>query len=250
MHNLHVAITTYERPKKLKRLLLVLNQQEEVRLDVHVHFDSVDVYDDLNSGEIVIHTLNEESDRTHLGKEGYWRLVNQAFRAAQKRSEKWDYVLFVQDDISFEQRDLLKDACDVLEFLQTQITGIASLNLHGDGPDWRRTARWTGRPVVETAFDFVYANWVDMRCTLFTPLAFEAVPVLHPIQREGPERLFTSSGVGRQLSKRFDQAKLSQMMAPEPLVSHADGGISKMNPEESRERIKSDPNIPNAYADY
>lgn len=250
MHNLHVAITTYDRPRELKRLLLALSQQEEVRLDVHVHFDSTDVYDVLNSGEIVIHTLNGESGTTHLGKEGYWRLVNQAFRAAQKRSEKWDYVLFVQDDITFHRRDLLKKVCDALEFLQTQIPGIASFNLYGDGPEWNRVARWTGRPAVETAHDVVYAHWVDMACTVFTPLAFEAVPVLDPPDMEGSEA--TSSGVGRQLSLRYDRAKLAQLMVPEPEVNHSDGGISKMNPEEVEKRrkdIQEDPNIPNAYSD-
>lgn len=257
MHNVHVSITTIpERTARLKRLLSLLRQQRGVRLDIHVHVDGPradEIMPLLNGGDAIFETTRR------LGKDGYWRLVNQAICAAtQRRSElthrvqqsEWEYVFFVQDDITFEENDLLASACSALDFLRHQIPAVTTFNLHGDGPDWQRTGRWTGRPVVETAYDVVYAHWVDMRAVLFTPLAFQAVPVLHPIERENHN--FTSSGVGRQLSLRFDRANTAQLMVPEPEVTHADGGTSHMNPEETEKRKESileDPDIPDGYAD-
>lgn len=227
MVDIHVSITTIpEREQRLQKLLIALTQSRGVNLDINLHVDGPDA-------PTIADKYETHTTTRRLGKKGYWRLVNQCFRHAQRRDHAWDYVLFVQDDIQFRDPKMIADAVKQLEYLQEEVTNVACYNLAGDGPEWDRVARWTARPVVELWNGQIFASWVDMRCVLFTPLAFEAVPVLDPPveDREG-----NSSGVGRQLSLRFDLRRCAQLMVPEPVVEHRDGGTSYMNPDAIDER--------------
>lgn len=236
---LHVVVTTYDRPQCLSRLLMQLKQQRGVRLDIHVYNDGPNP-PPINSSEVTLHTTSD-----HLGKSGYWRLFNYAWSGAHRSKENggvgglYDYILFVQDDISIEDPHLLVEACEELEGIETEVFNVASFNLFGDGPEWESVARWTGRPAVQTIRGWVYAHWVDLQCVLFTPAACVAVPALYPPPQPYGTGAF-SSGVGAQLSKRFDEQRMAQLMTPEPLVEHKDGGVSKMNSQRGSQPYKND----------
>lgn len=225
----HVGITTYDRPKRLHRLLMQLKQQRGVRMDTYVYNDGPVAPDMLDGQGVNVHTTKK-----HLGKEGYWRLFSKVWNDAANRQEKYDYFLFVQDDVSLDKTEILYDAGQVMEKLKEEVANVAALNLYGDGPQWAPIARWTGRPVVELASGWIYASWLDLQCVVFDPLVFKVMPAILKPRHDDTVK---SSGVGRQISLRLDDSRCAQIMAPEPVVEHKDGGRSKMHPE----RDMSDP---------
>ena len=226
MTNYFVGITAYDRPKRLQRLLIQLKQQRDVRLDVHVFHDGppTPTVEASVGGSQTLHSTS-----VHLGKKGYYRLFNYVWQEAQALEDEWDYLLFLQDDVSIGNPSLLFEIGQNMKVLETEVMRLACLNLYGDGPWFEKIARWTARPAVMMENGFVFASWVDMVAACFTPLALEEVPVLWTPNFEGTEG--TSSGVGRQLSKRFDEARTSQVMVETPVVDHDDGGESKMHPD-------------------
>lgn len=231
MTNFFVAVTAYERPRRFQRLMMQLDQQRGVRTDVHSFYDGPDPPDPIAQtakakGEL--HTT-----KTHLGKEGYWRLVNYAMFEAELAGgeDPWDLFLFVQDDMSLDDPNLLRETGEIVAEIRDHVPSLVSFNLYGDGPEWSSTARWTGRPVVQMIDGWVFASWTDMAAVVFTPLAFDVCPRLH---EPTDHRTGTSSGVGRQFSREFDAARCAQVMVPRPVVEHKDGGVSKMNPDEDR----------------
>lgn len=240
MNNFFVAITAYDRPQRLQRLMVQLKQQRGVRTDTHVFYDDPDppsaIKGSARSGGR-LHT-----PKRHLGKKGYWRLVNYAIFEAEKamKNEPWDYFLFLQDDISIDDPNLLREAGEIVDEIREDVPRVATFNLYGDGPHWNPVARWTGRPIVQMIHGWIYASWVDMNAVVFTPQAIEAVPRLHE-PTPASEREGDSSGVGRQFSMRFDAERMAQIMAPEPVVEHDDGGRSKMHPTRKSETSRIQP---------
>jgi hypothetical protein len=230
MTNYFVGITAYERPQSLMRLMTQLHQQVNVKTEIHV------AYDDPSPPETIKQAVGNKGimhvPAQHRGRDEYWRLVDQLWAQAQMRRAEWDLFLFVQDDVSIDDTRCLERVGNRIKAIKEHVANVASLNLYGDGPEWNPVARWTGRPVVETAEGAVYASWTDMVCVAFTPLTFNVMPYMTaPTPRE--ERTGESSGVGRLISKTLDETLCAQMMLPEPLVEHADGGVSKMHPEQN-----------------
>lgn len=216
--NIFVAITTHNRPVRVRRAVDDVKRQLSIVPEIHVYDDGSDV--------------PFEDPECHVtrfayphGKREYWKVVDRAWRDVRHRRGQYDAFLFMQDDIRIPGAHTLFTAAWSLD-----ATGGVSLNLYGDGPSPHSPARWTRSPLTyDERLDLYESNWLDLACVMFAPAVFDIVPSIDPIP---PDRWdddpTLSSGVGRQLSRRLLFS--GQWMVTAPWVEHRDGGISIMNP--------------------
>ena len=102
MENIHVLITTYQRPVMLKNLLEQIKQYDSdynIRITV-LNDKSSSAYD-----EVEIHAEKLFGSRlafvrydVHFGKKNYWRIVRDGFEMFA--AHKADYYIQLPDDIS------------------------------------------------------------------------------------------------------------------------------------------------------
>lgn len=172
----------------------------------------------------------------HLGKAEFWRTYQTAFSCAKALDP--DYVLFVQDDLEFDDTFLAR-AFELFRSLKVGDNGANRpqvMNLYSASDDEPR-GRWVniprrqveGLPVRQTQW-FDLAGFMLERSVL-QELGYWVKPI-RPARWEEGRGL--SSGVGRQLTRRLRTRAVTYQCFP-PLVFHG-SSQSEMNPEERARR--------------
>ena len=223
-----VAITTYDRPDTLERLLEDL-EREAARVDLDVR-----IYDDCSPRgyEAIARRLRARgwtyvrAERRH-GKEDWWGWWNAIL--ADLRSTPASTFVVLQDDLrlceGFFERTL-----ELWSGIGDARKGSLFLHLDEAAAALQR-ARWTNvrnrrvGPVVN-------CGWVD--CTAFVcgratldALRWRLDPIARGRWQSNP---LLGSGVGAQISMRLLRARLSMYRVDESLAVHVDGP-SQMNRE-------------------
>ena len=223
-----VAVTTYDRPDALARLLDDVEREgSDLDLDVRVYDDgSPDGYDAIERRLRARGWTYVRAARRH-GKEDWWTWWNTIL--ADLRSTDAPTLVVLQDDLrlcdGFFARSL-----DLWSGIRDARKGSLFLHLDETGATMRR-ARWTtARP--HRVGSVVNCGWVD--CTAFVceratldALRWRLDPI-SPRRWQGNRLL--GSGVGAQLSVRLHRARLSMYRVDESLAVHVEGP-SRMNPE-------------------
>ena len=227
-----VAITTYDRPDDLLRLLqdIVLSGNG---LDVHVR-----VYDDCSPSdysqvEAFLARQGWEYFRSQArgGKREFWQLVDHALSGFTNLADgQCSFVL--QDDMRLCS-DFFRKSLAVWETIPGK---KATLYLLKD--DLRSepgTVCWTGVPFVVQGH-VERTQWVDLNAFLISGEALRAIE--SSVHRVDPARWETnpdlSSGVGQQISVRLHQLRWSLFRVRQSLVLHL-RVPSYMNPEVRKE---------------
>lgn len=211
----HVAVTTYNRPEMLRRLLKQL-RREAGRHDVTVH-----VYDDagtrsLRSDDPAMAGVRLYRYTENNGKAGYWRVVSQALADAAKGNG--DYFLLLQDDV-----ELVPGFFDEVRRqweMNPDRRKAALFMLRDRQRDGK--ACWTNfKPRVRRygSLRATQTQWTD--CLFFTDRRFfRVIPGIDPVV-PAPLR-GQSSGVGRQISLRLHRGGYTIYQASRSLVLHGD----------------------------
>lgn len=211
----HVAVTTYNRPEMLRRLLRQL-QVESGRHEVAVH-----VYDDggskrLREDDPVLKGVRVHRYAENNGKAGYWRVVSQALADAAQGSG--EYFLLLQDDVELvpgffdevrRQWEMNPDRSKAALFMLRDRQRDGKACWTNFKP---RVRRYGGLRVTQT-------QWTD--CMFFTDRRFFGViPAINPVV-PAPTR-GQSSGVGRQISLRLHRGGYTIYQVSKSLVLHGD----------------------------
>lgn len=237
--SIHVAITHYERPAMLKRLVRQLialagDGRSERTLDMVVH-----VYDDHSSveafqklGDVIDPTyrggrVDVHRESSNRGREGFWRIINRA--VGDFRNGPGEFFLLLQDDFRLEHDFFTRlwHAWYALPY------GSLALNpLIFEAPP---TPRWTDLRPTLREFKSVRVwetGWLDCYMfsdrTLWQCLNYEILPI--PTERFRPGGK-ASSGVGEQITNRIGaMGKARNVYAvTETLIRHG-GHRSVMHP--------------------
>ena len=226
-----IAITTFDRPELLERLLDDL-ERERPPEGVQVR-----VYDDASSLSYAhIETRLRARGWTYLraarrhGKQDWWRWWNTIL--ADLRATEASTFVVLQDDMR-----LCRDFLSRSRALWTAIADPrkASLFLHVDEcTTGVGESRWT--PVrTRPAGAVSECGWVDCTAFLCERAMFDALGwKVDPISRaRWRSNDLLGSGVGAQLSARLHRRRLTMYRVDESLTLHAEGA-SQMNPAARR----------------
>lgn len=219
-----VSIATCKRPDELLALLGDLERETGwADLEVAVYEDPTE--HDYSAARRLCRTRGWawRRMRARVGREEFWKLVDQQFRDAKASTADW--FLFLPDDVR-----LLRHAIPRAIDTWGRLDEPAALTL------WRLRAlegkaNWTGKEPVQregaTEIFHVDGLYLCRRPTL-AALDFRC-PEARPTRRRG-------SGVGRVLSTALDAAGKRMYRVDRSLVANNDGGISIMNPAERLRR--------------
>lgn len=235
MHSIHVAITTYQRDKSLKRLIEQIHKEASKGLDIRLYVYS----DDPESGvpEWWHGILSEECHYfpayEHRGKRGFWRTINDILSDANLTS--FDYFFLLQDDIELEDHFFRRM---IGSWNCIHDKDKICLNPLMDGSR-RGVPNWTGidPKVVHGSYGtkFYRTGWVDCIFMSERRMLDALNWRINPIDDSRWKRnKFLSSGVGQQISKRLIAKDLHPYQVYESLVHHG-GHESKMNPQERKQ---------------
>ncbi len=220
---IHIAITTFERERELKKLISDIYSQtggNEI---------NISVYDDCSKDDYRIDGLNWFRFTTNNGKQNYWRVVDRVFQDASQ--QRFDYFFLLQDDCeltpdffneSIRQWNNIKDEKKVTLCTFTPTNVYTRIMWGGKAQD----VEFDGNRVIK-------GNYVD--CIFMCPrttlerLQFRILPIALDWERNTNQ----SSGVGMQLTTRFTKLKRTMYTAYSSLVKTG-GTVSKMNIEERR----------------
>lgn len=215
-----VSIATCKRPQKALELLFdLVNASQSIDLEVAVYEDpSEHGYSDARAvcGE---HGWTWHRFSERLGRVGHWQLVDRELQDAEFSDADW--FLFLPDDVR-----LVRHAIPRAIELWYRLDDPATLTL------WRLRSlegltNWTGKPPVQhdaaTEVFHVDGLYLCRRETLAT-LGFRCV--------ESRPGRGLSSGVGRRISMRLDEAGKRMYRVDQSLVTCNDDGVSIMNPAE------------------
>lgn len=230
----HIAITTCDRQDNLRKLLRRIRECEALTS----HTQETWLYNDgggIGSHPPVFRAMEMPGD-PH-GKRLYWRVMRHVWDEARQRSGHWDAFLFMQDDIKIPDDNFFDAVANLFACLEEKTHKFAALNLFGDGPDPKRTSRWTGRSVTHTRCPKAWsAKWIDLQCVCFHPRVMTALPTIEPVPQDrwivNPT---LSSGVGRQLSRTLCAGEYGQYMVKKPWVEHSTESI--MNQHRNGEEV-------------
>lgn len=220
---IHIAITTFDRERELKKLI------EDIQRENGGNEISIFVYDDHSQTDYRIDGVNWFRFKFNNGKRGYWRIIDRVFQDASQQN--FDYFFLLQDDCeltadffneSIRQWELIDDTKKVTycTFTPTNV--------------YTRTM-WGGKAqdVEFYSSKFIKGNYVD--CIFMCPrttlerLQFQVLPISLDWDRNPNQ----SSGVGMQLTTRFQRLKRTMYTAYSSLV-RTGGTESKMNKEERK----------------
>lgn len=237
--DLLIAITTYNRPEGLGRVLegLAAALADAGRsLNYHIL-----VLQDGSSGDygpIVGAARRRFGDRLtwltaaeRLGKQGYWMAYQTLFLAARMLGPA--HALFLQDDLEFPD-SLIRDSYRRWEALEGDPRRRV-LYLFASGDD-EPEGRWVRFRREAPSNGARLTRWFDLQGFMVDRKFFELLRYrMIPVSRRRWEKKPYSSGVGEQLTRRlFHRGNVYQ--AHPSLVFHG-AHPSEMNPEARSERL-------------
>jgi len=221
---IRIAITTYNRPAMLERLVNRLFDEDGYKLDVYIYDDGSDEAPSVPG--CTVHTYE------HGGARGFYRLWNGIMQDAQEAHD-WARLIVLPDDVdpmsgflgrSTELYDAIDDKHKVAMGLLTD-------------EERRGKASWTDfvPRVVETSAGKVYHTQWTEHALICGRRFVDAMPHMYSL----PERAFItnplrSSGVGAHISRAMDSAGFHIYQAFETLLHHGDHE-SLMHPELRKE---------------
>lgn len=228
MSRLHIIITTYNRPRPLRRLLDCLFRNRLGHdLDIYIYDDgSDDDYTFIKAYPV------RYVKTSHHGKKKYWRLVSQAFEDI--RSTSADYYLMLPDDAE-PVEGFLSLAIEAFDRISDPKKICVSLR---NDPCHLPQSRWGSadpKRVDYGGVSYYLTQWVDM---LFIAQKAFFETVHYRVDPISPERWsgkgsMLSSGVGQNLSRRL--AARHHLYHGEHSLVHHGAHRSMMNPEVRRE---------------
>ncbi len=203
-----IIVFSYQRPKRLLTLLK--------GLDEHCY-----VIDDGSDYDPSEHRKYAEYHRyKHQGKEGFWRLWDEALKLCRDSEDDW--FLFLQDDVEDVQLDKIREVTKGLDKYAFNIMRRGN-PLRGWTAVTPKETKLNGLDVFECGYvDCIY---VTNRKTLEL-LDWKMEP-LHPYRVYQKGR---SSGVGEQQSQRFVELGVPMYFPKVSLAFHGDHP-SKMHPD-------------------
>lgn len=187
-------ITTYNRQESCQRLVYSLQGLGDI----------VVVHDGTN---YEIEGATNFNPRTHLGKEGYWRLVNLLFRNRYLNK----YFLMIPDDFMICDSQIA-NAVEIWEGIEDRQK--ICLNLFADRIGQTCWTQFKPRDKGEVW----QTGWVDM-CFLCEERFFEELGTIQPIALNWKERPWMSSGVGAYISRTLYQKGLHFYQVKDSLVT-------------------------------
>jgi hypothetical protein len=232
--DLLVVLTTYERPQEcavvLKALHAALARSTELReIRVLVFHDRGE--SDYSATRALARSLFGDSltwlaAKTRIGKQGFWRIYQTSFLAAQRLRPC--FALYLQDDLEFEDSLLLEAMKRYRATAGDPLRRVIYLYADPTDPESGRWIRFERR---DAGDHLSLTQWFDLAAffvdrAFFELLAYRVIPV-HPNRWRRKPKL--SSGVGRQFTIRLWRRGNVYQAYP-PLVYH---GLaeSQMNPQ-------------------
>lgn len=223
--DIYIAITTHNRPEEFQ-LLIEDIMREASGKNVHIH-----VYDDASSTQYTDPAkYHVTTYRNNHGKKGYWSVINDAMRDAEKW--KFKYFFLFQDDCRLSRNffDLAMQEYEAIEDKDK-----ATLCTFTPQTVYERYMWSTKRAEDITYGDtlFLKCNYVD--CIFMCPqetlrlLEYTVEPI--PLTRFKNEVI--SSGVGQQLTSRLSGLSKNMYATWSSLIS-SHSNESKMNKKERK----------------
>lgn len=221
-----VVITTYARPDGLALLLDDIERAEPAGgVDVRIYDDATANPDEAFAQRVQERGWTYRRAPANHGKRGWWRWWNTILADLRRSSAERFYVL--QDDMRLCEDFFARSAQLWAEIIDPR---KASLYLHVSAERGELGSRcWTGVRATR-AGPVVHCGWVDCAAFLCDRRLFEALQWrLDPIaERHWVGNDTMSSGVGRQMSVRAEQAALGLYRVADSLAVH-DGSPSLMS---------------------
>jgi hypothetical protein len=190
-------ITTYNRQESCQRLV---NSLQGIGDIVVVH----------DGNNYTINGATNINPNVHLGKQGYWRLVNLLFK--NKGSHKYCFML--PDDFMICDSQIA-NAIEIWESIKDPQK--ICLNLFADRIGKTCWTQFKPRDKGEVW----QTGWVDM-CFICEERFFEQLETIPPISLNWRERPYMSSGVGAYISKYLYQKGLHFYQVKDSLVTPQD----------------------------
>ena len=220
---IHIAITTFERERELKKLI------DDIQREKGDNEISIFVYDDHSQFNYRMVGVEWFRFPFNNGKQGYWRVIDRVFQDASQH--QFDYFFLLQDDCeltpdffneTIRQWELIDDPKKVTYCTFTPTNVYSRIMWGGKAED----VEFNGQK-------FIKGNYVD--CIFMCPrntlerLQFRILPISLDWDRNPNQ----SSGVGMQMTTRFQKLKRNMYTAYSSLV-RTGNTESKMNKEERK----------------
>lgn len=202
---IYIAITTYNRPEGLQKLL------KDIERDI-VGFDYVlKIYDDCSNYKI---------EQPHFrftrnnGKSGYWRVIDRVFQDASQYY--FDYFFLLQDDCELEEnffKKCIEQWDKIIDKHKATFCPFTPTNVYN-------RVMWGGRAKDVSFREEKYINGDYVDCIFMCPratlelLSFQVRPVVVDWQRYPNQ----SSGVGMQLTQRLREHRKTMYSAYSSLI--------------------------------
>ncbi len=186
-------ITTYNRQESCQRLvdglqglgdIIVVNDGSDYSIDGAVNINP----------------------NIHLGKAGYWKLVNLLFRSRTPAS----YYFMLPDDFLICDSQIAK-AIEIWGSINDK--NKVCLNLYTDRQE---KSCWTGLRPIDKG-NIWQTGWVDM-CFLCEEKFFKTIGTIPRLHKPRRGRIRGSSGVGAYISKYLHKKKMNMYQVKESLV--------------------------------
>ena len=206
---IHIAITTFERERELKKLI------DDIQREKGDNEISIFVYDDHSQFNYRMVGVEWFRFPFNNGKQGYWRVIDRVFQDASQH--QFDYFFLLQDDCeltpdffneTIRQWELIDDPKKVTYCTFTPTNVYSRIMWGGKAED----VEFNGQK-------FIKGNYVD--CIFMCPrntlerLQFRILPMSLDWDRNPNQ----SSGVGMQMTTRFQKLKRNMYTAYSSKVS-------------------------------
>lgn len=239
---LAISITTYNRPK------ILLDQLKELVHQIEVLGWDAEIYVVNDCSERTYTMVSEylqaiqfptkyERFSVKQGKKRHWFIVDRIFK--WYGNVKWDYAVYVQDDLIIETgflSNLVSDFELIDHPKKTCLNYILEESRNG-------VRCWTPVNPIQCSFKrkiFYRTGWVELHFIANKRFFSELQHTVYPIpETRWDENELLSSGVGRQISNRLYKRRMGMFQVKKSLAKH---GVHRsfMNPEErSRNPLRS-----------
>jgi len=209
-----ISITSYKREKNLKSLLKQINDQKG-----HYKIGGVILIDKCDYGVISHEGFEVLRFKEHYGRKRFYELMNIAFDKMKQNNFK--YYINLQDDIILRDNFFSKCA-----YLWENIKDDKKIILDLRNDERAGSSLWGSYPVNVINFNkelYYKSQWFDL-VFMSDHKIKEYMPKLYYVNMD------SSSGVARQITKRFRKNGLNMYHYSKTLVHHGHCE-SLMNPE-------------------